>query len=126
MKQWSLTRADSFKQYIKNKPTQWGIKLWVLSESLTGFVYKFQVYFGKEGDNPEQIWHGVLSETSLHQLMGTTIICIWTTSTVTLTCLLNTWTVAFIAVAKSDLGEKDFQKIFLLQKLMKSGCPRDI
>ena len=44
----------SFKQYIKNKPTQWGIKLWVLSESLTGYVYKFQVCLGKEGGNPEQ------------------------------------------------------------------------
>ena len=44
----------SFKQYIKNKPTQWGIKLWVLSESTTGYVYKFQVYLGKEGGNPEQ------------------------------------------------------------------------
>ena len=39
----------SFKQYIKNKPTQWGIKLWTLSESQTGYVYKFQVYLGKEG-----------------------------------------------------------------------------
>ena len=44
----------SFKQYIKNKPTQWGIKLWVLSESLTGYVYKFQVYLGKEGGNAEK------------------------------------------------------------------------
>lgn len=79
----------SFKQYIKNKPTQWGIKLWVLSESKTGYVYKFQVYLGKEGATQNKIWHDVLSETSLHQLKGTTIICIWTTSTVTLTCLLN-------------------------------------
>lgn len=31
----------SFKQYIKNKPTQWGIKLWVLSEARTGYVYRF-------------------------------------------------------------------------------------
>ena len=44
----------SFKQCIKNKPTQWGIKLSVLSESQTGYVYKFQVYLGKDGGNPEQ------------------------------------------------------------------------
>ena len=44
----------SFKQYIKNKPTQWGTKLWVLSESQTGYVYKFQLYLGKEGGNAEQ------------------------------------------------------------------------
>ena len=43
----------SFKQYIKNKPVCWGIKLWVLCEAQTGYVYKFQVYFGKEHNNPE-------------------------------------------------------------------------
>lgn len=36
----------SFKQYIKNKPIQWGIKLKVLSETQTANVYKFQVYLG--------------------------------------------------------------------------------
>ena len=44
----------SYKQYIKNKPVRWGIKLWVLCEAKTGFVYKFQVYLGKEGGVAEQ------------------------------------------------------------------------
>ena len=43
----------SFKQYIKNKPTRWGIKLWVLCEAETGYVYRFQVYLGKQEGNPE-------------------------------------------------------------------------
>ena len=43
----------SFKQYIKNKPVNWGIKLWVLCESKTGYIYRFQVYLGKEGPNIE-------------------------------------------------------------------------
>lgn len=43
----------SFKQYIKNKPVRWGIKLWVFSEAKTGYVYNFQVYLGKEGGNAE-------------------------------------------------------------------------
>ena len=43
----------SFKQYIKNKPVKWGIKLWVLFESKTGYVFNFQVYLGKEGDHVE-------------------------------------------------------------------------
>ena len=38
----------SFKQYIKNKPVRWGIKLWVLCEAKTGYVFNFQVYLGKE------------------------------------------------------------------------------
>ncbi|XP_031549902.1 piggyBac transposable element-derived protein 4-like [Actinia tenebrosa] len=44
----------SYKQYIKNKPTKWLIKLWVLSEATTGYVYRFQVYLGKVEGNPEQ------------------------------------------------------------------------
>lgn len=43
----------SFKQYIKNKPVRWGIKLWVLCEAKTGYVFKFQVYLGKEDGNVE-------------------------------------------------------------------------
>lgn len=43
----------SFKQYIKNKPKRWGIKLWVLCQADTGYVYRFQVYFGKQEGNPE-------------------------------------------------------------------------
>ena len=43
----------SFKQYIKNKPVKWGIKLWVLCEAKTGYIYKFQVYLGKEWLNTE-------------------------------------------------------------------------
>ena len=30
-----------FKQYIKNKPTKWGIKVFVLSDATTGYVKRF-------------------------------------------------------------------------------------
>lgn len=43
----------SFKQYIKNKPVRWGIKLWVLCEAKTGYVFNFQVYLGKENGQAE-------------------------------------------------------------------------
>ena len=43
----------SFKQYVKNKPTRWGIKLWVLCEAETGYIFRFQVYLGKEEGNME-------------------------------------------------------------------------
>ena len=33
---------------MEAKPVKWGIKLWVLSDSKTGYVYCFQVYKGKE------------------------------------------------------------------------------
>ena len=32
-----------FKQYIKNKPTKWGIKVFVLSDTTTGYVKRFQL-----------------------------------------------------------------------------------
>ena len=38
------------KQYIKNKPHKWGVKLWVLACSKTGYVWRFYVYAGKQGN----------------------------------------------------------------------------
>ena len=40
----------SFKQYIRNKPTKWGFKLWCLCNSSKGFTVKFSVYRGKSGE----------------------------------------------------------------------------
>lgn len=37
----------SFKQYIPSKPTKWGIKVWEICESKTGFCLDFDVYTGK-------------------------------------------------------------------------------
>ena len=41
----------SFKQYIKNKPTKWGIKAFVLSDATNGYVYRMQVYTGKNAES---------------------------------------------------------------------------
>ena len=38
---------SGMKQYLKDKPTKWGFKLWVLADSTTGYTYKFQIYTGK-------------------------------------------------------------------------------
>jgi hypothetical protein len=43
-----------FKQYMPAKPTKWGIKIWALCESTTGYCSHFQVYTGKEQGAPEQ------------------------------------------------------------------------
>ena len=37
----------SFRQYIKDKPTKWGMKIWVLACSVTGYTYDYSVYLGK-------------------------------------------------------------------------------
>ena len=36
----------SFKQYIRNKPTKWGFKLWCLCDAHNGYTVHFSVYRG--------------------------------------------------------------------------------
>ena len=33
-------------QYLPMKPVKWGVKVWVMAESKTGYVNNFQVYTG--------------------------------------------------------------------------------
>ena len=40
----------SFRQYIRNKPTKWGFKLWCLCDSHNGYTSAFSVYRGKRGE----------------------------------------------------------------------------
>ena len=40
----------SFHQYILNKPTIWGLKLWCMCDSHNGYTCKFSVYRGKHGE----------------------------------------------------------------------------
>jgi len=40
----------AFKQYIRNKPTKWGFKLWCLCNSSNGYTIRFSVYRGKTGE----------------------------------------------------------------------------
>ena len=37
----------TFKQYMKNKPTKWGTKVLVMSDATNGYVYRTQIYTGK-------------------------------------------------------------------------------
>ena len=41
----------SFKQYMKAKPTKWGIKVFVLSDATNGYIYKLQIYTGKDKES---------------------------------------------------------------------------
>ena len=43
---------SGIRQFNKDKPTLWGIKLWVLEDSSNGYTVDFDVYIGKvEGQN---------------------------------------------------------------------------
>ncbi|KAK7474848.1 hypothetical protein BaRGS_00033920 [Batillaria attramentaria] len=60
-----------FRQYMPMKPTKWGIKVWCLAESTTGYVANFQVYTGKEGRAPERgLGHRVVTDMTV-PLQGT-------------------------------------------------------
>ena len=39
----------TFRQYIRDKPTKWGMKIWVIADATTGYTYDFEVYTGKTG-----------------------------------------------------------------------------
>ena len=43
----------SFKQYMPKKPNKFGIKVWMLADSETYFVRRFQVYLGKQENTDE-------------------------------------------------------------------------
>jgi hypothetical protein len=42
---------STLKQYMSKKPIKWGIKVWVRSDSRTGYVCQFHIYTGKEDDD---------------------------------------------------------------------------
>ena len=40
----------SFRQYMRGKPHPFGIKAFVLADSMTGYVHRLRLYFGSETD----------------------------------------------------------------------------
>ena len=58
----------SFKQYMKDKPTKLGIKLFVLSDASYGYVYRLQIYAGKSMDHTVEV--GLSSRVVLELMEG--------------------------------------------------------
>ena len=44
----SRHKFSGIRQYIKDKPIRFGLKLWVLADTKTGYTYNFFVYLGKK------------------------------------------------------------------------------
>ena len=42
---------SKFKQFLKDKPTKWGFKIFILADSVSGYVHSWKMYEGKE-DKP--------------------------------------------------------------------------
>ena len=49
---------SGIRKYIKNKPTKFGIKIWVLAESNTGYTVDFDIYTGAKGKNKQTYERG--------------------------------------------------------------------
>ena len=47
-----------FRQYMKNKPIKWGMKLWVVADAVTGYTYDFEVYTRKTRSAPPKVGLG--------------------------------------------------------------------
>lgn len=58
---------SSLKQYMPQKPTKRGIKMWQRCDSLTGYVYDLNIYAGKESEQVD----GTLGERVVHKLAET-------------------------------------------------------
>ena len=57
---------SGIRQYIRDKPTKWGIKYWVLADSSNAYVVDFNIYAGRSewgisqyGLGYKSIWPGV-------------------------------------------------------------------
>ena len=46
----------AFRQYLPSKPTKWGVKVWSLCESSTGYTWNFQIYTDRVAGQQE---HGL-------------------------------------------------------------------
>ena len=44
----SKHQYSGIRQFIRDKPIRFGLKLWVLADSLSGYTYSFYVYLGKK------------------------------------------------------------------------------
>ena len=56
----------SFRQYLPSKPTKWGVKLWNMADSQTGYMHRFQVYSGKEDGQEKGLTHRVVMDLCSH------------------------------------------------------------
>ena len=53
----------AFRQYLPMKPVKWGVKVWVMAESKTGYVNNFQVYTGAiQGKAEKDLAHRIVMD----------------------------------------------------------------
>ena len=51
---------SGFRQFIKEKPTKWGIKHWVLADSSNGYTIDFNIYIGRAAGREVKMGLGMM------------------------------------------------------------------
>lgn len=59
-----------FIQYMKDKPTKWGIKVFTLSDASTGYIYRLNVYTGKSSVESDCATFGLSFRAVTHLMEG--------------------------------------------------------
>ncbi|XP_007548905.1 piggyBac transposable element-derived protein 4-like [Poecilia formosa] len=58
-------------QYMKNKPNKWGLKLFVLAESVSGYTVSFSLYTGKNSQSEHGLSYDVVMSLIQPSYLGT-------------------------------------------------------
>ena len=56
----------AFIQYMPLKPHKWGVKAWVLADSVSGYIWNWKLYTGKEESNGIPVTAKVVLELTKH------------------------------------------------------------
>ena len=59
-----------FIQYMKDKPTKWGLKAFTLSEAKSGYVYRLKIYTGKSEVETDEATLGLSSRAVISLMDG--------------------------------------------------------
>ncbi|XP_065068496.1 piggyBac transposable element-derived protein 4-like [Rhopilema esculentum] len=66
----SFTGRSPLKQYMKDKPNKWGFKMWKLVDSISGYLYAFDIYTGKGEEREVGLGEHVVLQMAEHLQLG--------------------------------------------------------
>jgi len=53
---------SAMKQYLPMKPIKRGFKVWILADSMNGYVYSFRIYTGKDANRTTSVGEHVVKD----------------------------------------------------------------
>ena len=91
------------KQYIKNKPIKWWFKIWMHCDSITGYLYEFDIYTGRKSEPELGLGETVVLDVT-KKLTGTcaTIYTCNYFSSPTLAVRLQNSDIFFVGIVRKD------------------------